>query len=312
MTEAEAETIRVLVADDQAIVRDGLVTVLDLLPDIEVVGEAADGEQACRLVAETAPDVVLMDLRMPVLDGAAATARIVAEHPGTAVLVLTTYADDASIMGALRAGARGYLTKDASRAEVAAAVRSVARGQTTLSGDVGARLIGGLTSPSAAAGGPTPSSPSPDPAERAPYSRDAPGAPGALEPTSAPALLPERAQRVEGHNPPAPADSTPRTTPGSPSAHSIPPSTPGPARSGDGVPPLAPRTAPSAAELRARHPQLTAREADVLALVAEGRSNGEIAASLFVSVATVKTHINSLFAKLQVRDRAQAIALARS
>lgn len=308
MTEAEAETIRVLVADDQAIVRDGLVTVLDLLPDIEVVGEAADGEQACRLVAETAPDVVLMDLRMPVLDGAAATARIVAEHPGTAVLVLTTYADDASIMGALRAGARGYLTKDASRAEVAAAVRSVARGQTTLSGDVGARLIGGLTSPSPAAGGPTPSSPSPDPAERAAYSRDAPGA---LEPTP-PAVLPERAQRVEGRNPLAPADGVPRTTPGSPSAHSIPPSTPGPARSGDGVPPLAPRTAPSAAELRARHPQLTAREADVLALVAEGRSNGEIAASLFVSVATVKTHINSLFAKLQVRDRAQAIALARS
>jgi DNA-binding NarL/FixJ family response regulator len=234
MTDEESP-IRVLVADDQAIVRDGLVTVLDLLPDIAVVGEAADGEQACRLVAETSPDVVLMDLRMPVLDGAAATARIVAEHPDTAVLVLTTFADDASVMGALRAGARGYLTKDASRAEVAAAVRSVARGQTTLSGDVGARLIGGLTA--------------------------APGVPGA-----------------------------------------------GPI-AGSGAGPDA--GDPSAAELRARHPQLTAREADVLALVAEGRSNAEIAASLFVSVATVKTHINSLFAKLQVRDRAQAIALAR-
>lgn len=228
----QLDTIRVLVADDQAIVRDGLVTVLDLLPDIDVVGEAADGEEACRLVAETTPDVVLMDLRMPVLDGAAATARIVAEHPSTAVLVLTTYADDASVMGALRAGARGYLTKDASRAEVAAAVRSVARGQTTLSGDVGARLIGGLTG-------------------------------------------------VAGT--------------GAASAGAA------------GADPW-----PSAEELRARHPVLTAREAEVLALVAEGRSNGEIAATLFVSVATVKTHINSLFAKLHVRDRAKAIALARS
>jgi DNA-binding NarL/FixJ family response regulator len=256
MTDEES-SIRVLVADDQAIVRDGLVTVLDLLPDIEVVGEAADGEQACRLVAETSPDVVLMDLRMPVLDGAAATARIVAEHPGTAVLVLTTFADDASVMGALRAGARGYLTKDASRAEVAAAVRSVARGQTTLAGEVGARLIGGLTAA-------------------------APDADSLAGPGAGPATGP--GPRLLGR---------------------------------PGVDPLAGRAAgsaavdPSAADLRARHPQLTAREADVLALVAEGRSNAEIAASLFVSVATVKTHINSLFAKLQVRDRAQAIALAR-
>lgn len=103
--------IRVIVADDQAIVRDGLVTVLDLLPDIEVVGEAADGAQAVALVGERHPDVVLMDLRMPVLDGSAATARITAEHPDTAVLVLTTFADDASVMGALRAGARGYLDR---------------------------------------------------------------------------------------------------------------------------------------------------------------------------------------------------------
>nr|WP_243062721.1 response regulator transcription factor [Humibacter sp. RRB41] len=222
------DVIRVVVADDQAIVRDGLVTVLDLLPDIDVVGEASDGEEACRLVADVLPDVVLMDLRMPVLDGAGATARITAEHPSVAVLVLTTYADDASVMGALRAGARGYLTKDASRAEVAAAVRSVARGQTTLAGEVGARLIGGLTG----------------------------------------AALPGGEVEVPA--------------------------------------------APTAGELRRRHPQLTAREAEVLALVAQGRSNAEIAASLFVSMATVKTHINALFAKLQVRDRAQAIALARS
>ena len=273
MTDEESP-IRVLVADDQAIVRDGLVTVLDLLPDIEVVGEAADGEQACRLAAETSPDVVLMDLRMPVLDGAAATARIMAEHPSTAVLVLTTFADDASVMGALRAGARGYLTKDASRAEVATAIRSVARGQTTLSGEVGARLIGGLT---AVSGG------------------DSLGGSGA--------------------GPLAGSGAGPLAGSGSgagPLTHSRVD-----LRGGSGAEPLAGRGAgsdagdPSAAVLRARHPQLTAREADVLALVAEGRSNAEIAASLFVSVATVKTHINSLFAKLQVRDRAQAIALAR-
>lgn len=224
-------TIRVLVADDQAIVRDGLVTVLELLPDIDVVGQAADGEEACRLVAELAPDVVLMDLRMPVLDGAAATARIVHEHPRTAVLVLTTFADDASIMGALRAGARGYLTKDAGRAEVAAAVRSVFAGQTTLAAEVGARLI--------------------DSAGRGDGPAGAAAAPDAANATGASAL-------------------------------------------------------------HLRFPTLTARETDVLALVGEGLNNREIADRLFVSVATVKTHINALFAKLAVRDRAQAIALVRS
>lgn len=265
---AADDVIRVVVADDQAIVRDGLVTVLDLLPDIDVVGEASDGEEACRLVSDVLPDVVLMDLRMPVLDGAGATARIVAEHPSVAVLVLTTYADDASVMGALRAGARGYLTKDASRSEVAAAVRSVARGQTTLSGDVGARLIGGLTAASAATTG------FPEPgAFGAPAQPGAPGAPTPFGTFGAPAR--------------SAASGTP---------------TPSGARSG----------APSAEELRKRHPQLTQREAEVLALVAEGRSNAEIASSLFVSMATVKTHINALFAKLQVRDRGQAIALARS
>lgn len=206
--------IRVIVADDQAIIRDGLVTVLSLLPDIEVVGEAADGEQAVELTALSNPDVVLMDLRMPVLDGVAATERIVRDQPGTAVLVLTTFADDESILGALRAGARGYLTKDAGRAELAAAIRAVARGQSTFAPEVGALLVSSLTAASPAA-----------PAER--------------------------------------------------------------------------------------FPQLTPREAEVLALVAEGLGNGEIAARLFVSVSTVKTHINALFAKLDVQTRAQAIALAR-
>ncbi|TAM69517.1 MAG: response regulator transcription factor [Microbacteriaceae bacterium] len=218
------ERIRVLVADDQAIIRDGLVTVLGLLQDMLVVGEAADGEEACRLVAERSPDVVLMDLRMPMLDGAAATARIVRDHPRVAVLVLTTFADDASIMGALHAGARGYLTKDAGRAEVAAAIRAVARGQTTLAAEVGARLI--ESAGRAAAG----ASPQPD-------------------------------QRAE------------------------------------------------VSAVRSRFPALTAREAEVLALIGAGLSNPEIAARLFVSVPTVKTHVNSIFSKLAVRDRAQAITL---
>ena len=212
--------IRVAVADDQAIIRDGLVTVLGLLPDMEVVGEAADGEQAVALAVTEHPDVLLMDLRMPVHDGAAATARVTAEAPATAVLVLTTYADDESILGALRAGARGYLTKDAGRAELAAAVRAVASGQSTFAPEVGARIVSSLSA-------------------------------------------------------------------------------------------AAPQPADAAGTLTTRFPALTRREAEVLALVGDGLSNGEIARTLFVSVATVKTHINAIFAKLAVRDRAQAIALVR-
>lgn len=208
--------IRVLIADDQAIVRDGLATLLSVLPDVQVVGEARDGEDAVRLVAETAPDVVLMDLRMPVLDGAGATAGILAARPSTAVVVLTTFADDASIAGALRAGARGYLTKDAGRDELAAAIRSAAAGQRTFAAEVGERLVAGFA-----------------PAEPAP---------------------------------PAP--------------------------------------------LGARFPQLTPREAEVLERIAAGRSNAEIAAELYLSVATVKSHVNAIFAKLPARDRAQAIAIA--
>jgi DNA-binding NarL/FixJ family response regulator len=207
--------IRVLVADDQAIVRDGLVTLLSVLPDIEVVGEAADGVDAVRLADTTAPDVVLMDLRMPHLDGAAATARIKAAHPGIAVVVLTTFADDASIAGALSAGARGYLTKDAGREELAAAVRSAAAGQTTFAPEVGERLVAGFAA--------------------------APAAP---------------------------------------------------------------------ASIASRFPRLTPREAEVLELIAAGRSNTEIARELFLTVATVKSHVNAIFAKLPARDRAQAMAIA--
>jgi DNA-binding NarL/FixJ family response regulator len=211
-------TIRVLVVDDQAIVRDGLVTVLSLMPDLEVVGEAADGAAAVAAVDRDVPDVVLMDLRMPVVDGPTATAQITAAHPHVAVLVLTTYADDESIVTALRAGARGYLTKDAGRAEIATAIRAVASGQSTFDATIGARLVAQL------AGGTAP----------------APAAPVGL---------------------------------------------------------------------RTRFPDLTPREADVLERIAEGRSNPEIAAELFLTVPTVKSYVNQVFTKLGVRTRAEAVAL---
>ena len=214
-------SIRVLVVDDQAIVRDGLVTVLSLVPDLEVVGEAADGAEAIAAVAREEPDVVLMDLRMPGVDGPTATATIAASHPHVAVLVLTTFADDESIVTALRAGARGYLTKDAGRAEIATAIRAVASGQSTFDATVGARLV---------------------------------------------------AQLAGGTAAPTPAD------------------------------------VPSAVGVRARFPELTPREADVLERIAEGRSNPDIAAELFLTVPTVKSYVNQVFAKLGVRTRAEAVA----
>lgn len=206
-----------LVVDDQQVMREGLVALLGLVDEVRVVGAAGDGEQALRAVAETGPDVVLMDLRMPVLDGVEATRRIAADHPGTAVLVLTTYADDASIVSALRAGARGYLTKDAGRAEIVAAIRAAAAGQSTFDATVSQRLVDALIG-----------------------ARDRPA-------------------------PSAPAAGTP--TPGG----------------------------------------LTAREAEVVALITRGLSNAEIAAHLFVSPATVKTHINNAFAKIGARNRADAV-----
>ena len=133
--------IRVLVVDDHPVVRSGLAALLAVETDLQVVGEAADGEEALALVRSLAPDVVLMDLRMPGLDGAGATARIVAEHPDTRVLVLTTFDTDDDILRAVEAGASGYLLKDAHRDELLAAVRSAARGETVLAAPVAARLM---------------------------------------------------------------------------------------------------------------------------------------------------------------------------
>ena len=209
--------VRVLVVDDQALVREGLMTLLEAVPDITpVAAAAADGEEAVALSARHRPDVVLMDLRMPRLDGVEATRRIREAQPETEIVVLTTHADDDSILDALRAGARGYLTKDAGIVEIARAVHAAADHQAVLDPVVQARLI-------AAAGAG---------ADRRPAAR---------------ASLPD---------------------------------------------------------------DLTPREAEVLSLIARGLSNAEIAATLVVSDATVKTHINHVFAKIGARDRAQAVHYA--
>ena len=205
--------MKVLIADDQTAVREGLTTLLQTMPSIEVVGAAADGEQAITLAEQLAPDVVLMDLRMPRLDGVEATRRIRADHPDVHIVVLTTYADDESIITALRAGAIGYLTKDAGRDHIRRALEAAAEGQAVLDPAVQARL-------------------------------------------------------VQVANLPQPA-----ATVGLP----------------DG---------------------LTEREAQVLRLIATGLANTEIATRLFVSEATVKTHVNRIFAKTGSRDRAQAVAYA--
>jgi DNA-binding NarL/FixJ family response regulator len=133
--------LRVVVADDQASVREGLVLLLDALPDIAVVGAAADGAQALELVAEHRPDAILLDLRMPVLDGIETTRRMTAEHPSVAVVVLTTYADDSSVLDALRAGARSYLTKDADRTDIARALHAAAGGLAVMDPCVQATLL---------------------------------------------------------------------------------------------------------------------------------------------------------------------------
>jgi DNA-binding NarL/FixJ family response regulator len=198
----------VVLADDQRVVRDGLATLLGLLPGIEVVGTASDGEEALALVDRLHPDVALMDLRMPRCDGVEATRRLRERGSPTQVVVLTTYADDRSVVDALRAGARGFLTKDAGAEEIQHAIAAVVRGEAAIDPAVQHHLVDAVA-----------------------------------------------------HRPEFP----------------------------DG---------------------LTPREAEVLSLVAQGLSNVEIAAKLVVSEATVKSHINHLFAKTGARDRAQAVAYA--
>jgi DNA-binding NarL/FixJ family response regulator len=148
------QRLRVVIADDQASVREGLVLLLGGLPGIEVVGAAADGEQALRLVAEQRPDAILLDLHMPVLDGIGATRRLVAEHPGVAIVVLTTYADDNSVIEALQAGARSYLTKDADRADIGRALQAAAEGLTVFDPRVRATLLAAAIAPGAAPAAP--------------------------------------------------------------------------------------------------------------------------------------------------------------
>ena len=133
--------IRVLLVDDHALVRSGLHALLDTLPDVRVVGEAGSGRDALREIAAHAPDVVLMDVTMPDMNGLSATERVVREHPQVAVLIVSMHADPEFVSRALRAGARGYLLKDASRGELELAVRSVARGDTYLSPSVARSIV---------------------------------------------------------------------------------------------------------------------------------------------------------------------------
>jgi DNA-binding NarL/FixJ family response regulator len=231
----------VLVVDDQRVVREGLTMLIGLIDGVEVSGAAADGIEALELAREQPPDVVLMDLRMPRMDGVRATREILAALPDTRVLVLTTYADDESLFPALQAGARGYMTKDASAEEIEQAIRALAAGRTHLEAAVQQRLVEALQSAGA---------------------------------TSTPAV-------------PAPAG-----------AH-VPASAASGATAAGG---------PMHGELVAD--ELTARETEVLQLIAAGLSNAEIAARLVVSAATVKTHVNRIFSKTGARDRAQAVRYA--
>ncbi|HEX6450180.1 MAG TPA: response regulator transcription factor [Trebonia sp.] len=179
--------IRVLAADDQRVVREGIAMILSLLPGVEVAGTAADGEEALALAAERRPDVVLMDLRMPRMDGVEATRRLRVEFPEIQVIVLTTYADDRSVVGALRAGAVGYLTKDASAEEIRQALRRVTSGQAVIDPAVQRHLVEAIAAGPPSAEG---SSPEEDPSpagDQAPEGTPANG-PDGLTPREAEVL----------------------------------------------------------------------------------------------------------------------------
>ena len=211
--------VRVLLADDQALFREALATLLRARPEVEVAGQAADGAQVLEQAAVLRPDVVLMDLHMPVLDGIGATRRLSVEQPGVRVLALTTFDDDEDVFAALRAGALGYLLKDVSGDRLVEAVLAAARGESVLQPSVAAKVV----------------------ARVARMTEDVP------RPRPQPLVEP-----------------------------------------------------------------LTERELAVLRLLAEGGSNREIAAALFLAEGTVKNHVTNVLAKLGVRDRTQAALRARA
>jgi DNA-binding NarL/FixJ family response regulator len=204
------DRIAVLIADDHPVFRQGLHALLDEVPDIELIGEAADGDEAVTAALELKPDVVLMDVRMPGLNGIDATRRIVAADSGIGILVLTMFEDDDSVFAAMRAGARGYLLKGSEQEEVMRAIRSIASGEAIFGPAIARRLIGYFSSASTEA-----------------------------------------------------------------------------------------------------FPELTAREREVLELIAQGRNNQAIADELVLSLKTVRNHVSNVFNKLQVTDRAGAIVKAR-
>lgn len=206
--------LRMLIADDHPLVRSGLRALLAATEDMEVVGEAATGEEAVMLAASLQPDVIVMDLRMPGINGIEATRRIVQAHPQMRILVVTLFEDDDSVFAALRAGARGYILKDANEIEVLRAIRAVSSGEAIFSATIAQRLLDFFAFP-----------------------------------RPAQAVLP--------------------------------------------------------------FPDLTDREREILTLIAQGRKNTEIAQSLVITPKTVRNYISSIFSKLQVADRAQAIIRAR-
>jgi DNA-binding NarL/FixJ family response regulator len=208
------DTVRVLIADDHPLFREGMRGRLDRVADVAVVGEAASGDEAVELANKLAPDVILMDIKMPGLNGIEATREIQRASPQIGILVLTMFEDDDSVFAAMRAGAKGYLLKDSGGEGVVHAIRAVSSGEAVFGPGVAERIIGFFSAPRAAA--------------------------------------PQRA-----------------------------------------------------------FPELTEREEEVLSLVAQGKSNREIARQLFVSLKTVRNHVSNILLKLQVADRAQAVIRAR-